>query len=79
MDNPQKSPQANILIVDDTPGHLRLLSQILRDETYQVQSADSGARALQAAQANPPDLILLDIMMTEMNGYQVCERLKADR
>lgn len=79
MGDQQSAPRkANILIVDDTPGHLRLLSQILRDEAYQVRSADSGTRALQAAQTNPPDLILLDIMMPDMTGYQVCEQLKAD-
>ncbi len=79
MGDPQRpSLKANILIVDDTPGHLHLLSQILHDEAYHVQSTDNGVRALQIAQAAPPDLILLDIMMPDMTGYQVCERLKAD-
>lgn len=68
----------NILIVDDTPNNLRLLSTILTEEGYEVGKALSGPIALRSVQAAPPDLILLDINMPEMNGYEVCERLKAD-
>lgn len=70
--------QGNILIVDDTPHNLRLLSITLSSHGYEVRSAISGAMALMATQAEPPDLILLDIMMPDMDGYEVCERLKAD-
>jgi serine phosphatase RsbU (regulator of sigma subunit) len=70
--------QGNILIVDDTPANLRLLSQILAEEGYHVRPAPDGPLALAAAQAEPPDLILLDIRMPEMDGYEVCKHLKVD-
>jgi two-component system NtrC family sensor kinase len=70
--------KANILIVDDTPENLRLLSNALTERGYKVRSVINGAMALMGAKAAPPDLILLDINMPEMNGYQVCETLKAD-
>lgn len=69
---------AELLIVDDTLENLRLLSQMLAEKGYRVETAGSGARALATAQANPPDLVLLDIKMPEMDGYEVCEALKAD-
>lgn len=68
---------ANILVVDDTKANLRLLAEILSQRGYQVRPATNGFRALAAAQADPPDLILLDIMMPDMDGYAVCEQLKA--
>lgn len=70
-------PKANILIVDDTATNLRLLARILGDAGYQVRPARSGEIALASAQASPPDLILLDVMMPEMDGYEVCRRLKS--
>ena len=72
------APKADILIVDDTPANLRLLSQMLIERGYRARPVPDGPLALAAVQAQPPDLILLDIRMPEMNGYQVCERLKAD-
>lgn len=72
------SSQQSVLIVDDTPANLHLLSRMLSLRGYKVRAANSGARALAAIRANPPDLILLDIMMPEMNGYEVCEQLKTD-
>ena len=71
-------PKASILIVDDIPDNLRLLSQILTDQGYEVVKALNGHMALRAAQAAPPDLILLDINMPDIEGYEVCQRLKAD-
>jgi sigma-B regulation protein RsbU (phosphoserine phosphatase) len=68
----------SILIVDDTPANLRLLSQILVQQGYHVRPVPDGPLALAAVQAEPPDLILLDIRMPEMDGYRVCEHLKAD-
>jgi two-component system, NtrC family, sensor kinase len=68
----------NIMIVDDQLDNLRLLTEILTAEGFKVRKAVNGNRALEAAQLAPPDLILLDIMMPEMNGYQVCQHLKAD-
>jgi len=69
---------ASILVVDDTPANLQVLSGMLKDRGYKVRPAPSGKLALLAAQRDPPDLILLDINMPEMNGYEVCEHLKAD-
>lgn len=68
--------KGNILIVDDTPDNLRLLSTILQSHGYQVRTAISGQMALKGANIIPPDLILLDINMPEMNGYEVCAELK---
>jgi sigma-B regulation protein RsbU (phosphoserine phosphatase) len=74
---PTQLPE-DILIVDDTPANLRLLSQMLSAQGYRVRAVTSGARALESAGATPPSLVLLDIRMPEMSGYDVCERLKAD-
>lgn len=71
-------PKGNILIVDDTPANLRLLSQMLAEQGYQVRPVPDGPLALAATRAEPPDLILLDVRMPEMSGYEVCEHLKAD-
>lgn len=68
---------ASILIVDDEPANLNLLSEMLSGRGFKVRAVLNGTRALAAAQANPPDLILLDVMMPDMSGYQVCEKLKA--
>ncbi|MCW6051377.1 response regulator [Microcoleus sp. A2-C5] len=68
--------RANILVVDDTPQNLRLLAGILSEKGYQVRPVPNGKLALSAAQKMPPDLVLLDIMMPEMDGYEVCQRLK---
>lgn len=79
MMNPPDQPEGakgNILIVDDTPENLRLLSTMLSDRGYDVRSVINGTMALMGVQAEPPDLILLDIMMPQMNGYEVCEKLK---
>lgn len=65
-----------ILIVDDTPANIKLLNDILRN-TYRISVAISGRDALDIARKEPPDMILLDIMMPEMDGYEVCQRLKA--
>ncbi|MEB3294037.1 MAG: response regulator [Synechococcales bacterium] len=69
---------ANLLIVDDTLANLRLLVNLLQEHGYKVRPATSGAQALTAAQAWTPDLVLLDINMPEMNGYEVCRQLKAN-
>jgi sigma-B regulation protein RsbU (phosphoserine phosphatase) len=74
----QSSTKGDILVVDDTPANLRLLSQMLNEQGYKVRPVLDGRLALAAAQAKPPDLILLDIRMPDLNGYQVCERLKAE-
>ncbi|HIE02287.1 MAG TPA: response regulator, partial [Thiotrichaceae bacterium] len=68
---------SNILVVDDTPANLRLLIGILREVGYKVRPANNGQRALTSIEKESPSLILLDIMMPDMDGYQVCEHLKA--
>jgi two-component system cell cycle response regulator len=69
---------ARVLIVDDIPTNLRLLEAKLTAEYFSVQSAQSGRVALELADADPPDIILLDVMMPEMDGFEVCRRLKAN-
>ncbi|WP_088891418.1 response regulator [Leptolyngbya ohadii] len=70
--------RGDILIVDDTPDNLRLLSLVLTKHGNEVRKALSGRMAITSAQAKPPDLILLDVRMPQMDGYQTCEQLKAD-
>src|SRR6266404_8189553 len=65
------------MIVDDNPANLKLLEEMLLQRGQEVRSFPLGRLALAAAARNPPDLILLDINMPEMNGYEVCERLKS--
>ena len=69
--------QTNILIVDDNADNLRLLAKILESQGYIVRKALNGRMALQGVHRDPPTLILLDINMPEMNGYEVCQKLKA--
>ncbi|QZA79832.1 response regulator [Deefgea piscis] len=78
MDALDLTEKATILVVDDTPVNVSLLSALLQD-IYKVKVATGGEKALKIVQSeNPPDLILLDIMMPGMDGYQVCEVLKKD-
>ncbi|MGL5061180.1 MAG: hybrid sensor histidine kinase/response regulator [Microcoleus sp.] len=76
--NINRADLGNILVVDDTPANLRLLAGILNNQGYKVRPVPSGELALSAARGMPPDLILLDIMMPEMDGYEVCKQIKAD-
>ncbi len=71
-------PKADILAIDDTPENLALLSQMLTDKGYKVRSVTKGSTAIRGAIFAPPDLILLDVKMPEMNGYEVCQQLKAN-
>jgi two-component system sensor histidine kinase/response regulator len=70
--------QTDIVIVDDNPSNLKLLEDMLLQQGHEVRSFPSGRLALAAALKSPPDLMLLDINMPEMNGYEVCEHLKAN-
>ena len=72
----QQKPSANILVVDDTKENLRLLVGLLEEHDYEVRPVTNGLQALEAVESDPPDLILLDINMPGMSGYEVCERLK---
>ncbi len=69
---------AAILVVDDTPANLHLLSNLLTEQGYLVRPVTNGPGAISSAQFTPPDLILLDIMMPDMDGYEICRQLKAD-
>jgi two-component system sensor histidine kinase/response regulator len=75
---PDPTAPADILLVDDTPANLDVLVEMLGEQGYSARPVLSGLLALQSARLQPPDLILLDINMPEMNGYDVCQHLKAD-
>lgn len=69
---------ASILVVDDNPDNLRLLAELLNEHHYKVRLARKGSRALATIRKEAPDLLLLDVMMPEMDGFEVCRQLKAD-
>lgn len=73
-----ETPKGNILIVDDFPDNLHFLTEILTKEGYKVRCVTNGSMALRTVRNHPPDAILLDIKMPDMDGYQVCEALKSD-
>jgi PAS domain S-box-containing protein len=74
--NPTQIPQ--VLIVDDTPANLKLLAEILTAQGYRVRPATNGRLALRSVAAEEPDLVLLDVRMPDMDGYEVCRRLKSN-
>ena len=67
-----------ILVIDDEPDFCAIVQVNLEKEGFEVELAYSGVEGLEKVQANPPDAIVLDIMMPEMDGYEVCKKLKAD-
>lgn len=71
-------PQSTVLIVDDNPQNVELLQVFLESLPVKVLTAQDGIEALEQVEAHHPDLILLDIMMPRMSGYQVCRKLKSD-
>ncbi len=75
--HPIHEPNSKILVVDDTLDNVNLLSKMLTDSGYKVRKALNGQMALMGVQASPPDLILLDINMPDINGYEVCQQLKS--
>ncbi len=77
MNQGDQGPKGDILIIDDILPNLRLLSNMLKEKGYKVRAVPSGEMALTVLRSASPDLILLDINMPEMNGYEVCKRLKA--
>ena len=77
--DPNNAPKADILIVDDKPNNLRLLSTALTEWGYEVRCVTNGPMALASARRVIPDLVLLDIKMPDMDGYEVCQQLKADQ
>jgi PAS domain S-box-containing protein len=76
MDMSVEMTEATIMIIDDDPENLRVLGKMLTQQGYTVRSFPSGPPALHSAQVEPPDLILLDVRMPEMDGFEVCARLK---
>lgn len=74
----KQTDKGNIIIVDDNPNNLRLLANLLTKSGYKVRPVSTGKLAISTTKANPPDLILLDINMPGMDGYQVCQNLKND-
>ncbi len=70
--------QARVLCIDDEPGVIELISLILRSQNIQVDGASSGKEGLEAMRTNPPDAVLLDIMMPEMDGWEVYKRMRSD-
>ena len=71
--------EGKIFVVDDTPDNVDLLTRILSRAGYEVSSADGGQKALEIIERDPPELVMLDIQMPGMDGYEVCRRLKEDR
>ena len=76
--NELETPKGNILIVDDIQENLRFITRILANEGYKVRGVTNGSMALRTVRSHPPDAILLDIKMPDMDGYQLCEALKSD-
>jgi putative two-component system response regulator len=76
MSTPVSAPNSRILIVDDTPANIQSLAAILKEKGYQISVATNGKQALDALARVQPDLILLDVMMPEMDGFQVCAELR---
>ncbi|MBE9039522.1 response regulator [Oscillatoriales cyanobacterium LEGE 11467] len=77
-DTRSATPKGDLLVVDDIPQNLRILFEMLTEYGYEVRRVINGKQALAAAKVDPPNLILLDIKMPKMDGYEVCRRLKAD-
>ncbi|WP_339136833.1 MAG: response regulator [Candidatus Electrothrix sp. GW3-4] len=73
------SEQDAILVVDDQPANLKVLLSFLQEHDYRVYMVDSGQRALDILPKIQPDLVLLDVMMPGMNGFEICKRIKADK
>src|ERR687887_210480 len=67
-----------ILVVDDTPQNVKLLGDLLAAKGYEVSTAANGEQALESIARNPPDLVLLDIMMPGISGYEVCRKIRAN-
>jgi diguanylate cyclase (GGDEF)-like protein len=78
MEATPAASRADILVVDDNPANIELLVAILGAQGYRCRVANNGARAIAAIELDPPDLVMLDIAMPKMDGYEVCRRIKAD-
>src|SRR5207247_9711094 len=76
---PPMTASAKILVVDDTPHNVKLLADLLTVKGYVVVTASSGAQALEKVEKEQPDLVLLDVVMPEMSGYEVCRKIRGRR
>jgi len=79
MSGPAMAEQVTVLAVDDQPANLRLLEAVLTPRGYDVRTATSGTDALETLATGDVDLVLLDIVMPGMDGYQVCRAIRADK
>jgi len=79
MPTTQPASVADIMVVDDTPANLHLLIKILSEQGYRIRPITDGAQAITSAQLSPPDVMLLDVQMPGMSGYEVCKIIKADK
>jgi len=77
-DNTHRLPKGEIMVVEDNPSDVKFLTDILKNVGYQVRPASDGELALRSVQAKQPDLIMLDVKLPDMNGVEVCRRLKAN-
>src|SRR5207247_9669094 len=75
---PEMSAPAKILVVDDTPQNVKLLADLLTAKGYAVVTASSGVQALEKVPKETPDLVLLDVVMPEMSGYEVCRKIRTN-
>jgi DNA-binding response OmpR family regulator len=75
----RQSEQDAILVVDDQPANLKVLLSFLQEQDYRVYMVDSGQRAMEILPRVRPDLVLLDVMMPGMNGFEICRRIKTDK
>jgi len=78
MNRPRQEKHISVLIVDDRPETIRDLTEFLQDQGYRVRQTTSARAALRSVKSAPPDLILLNIAMPQVNGYEICEQLKSD-
>jgi DNA-binding response OmpR family regulator len=77
--NPMEEKIKNILVVDDDVVIVRLIESLLQSQGYQVSSATNGIEALEKIKKEPPDLLILDVILPEINGYDICYRLRFNR
>jgi two-component system OmpR family response regulator len=77
-DYPNDAPRAHVLVLEDDPGLQHMLSTVLRLENYEVEGVSSGSGALTAIEARRPDVMVLDLLVPDMSGWEVARRLRAD-
>jgi two-component system OmpR family response regulator len=77
-DHPNDAPRAHVLVLEDDPGLQHMLSTVLRLENYEVEGVSSGSGALSAIEARRPDVMVLDLLVPDMSGWEVARRLRAD-